>query len=177
MARLESDISWMWKNKTGFSGRMLQEVINLKWRWRVKISTVLMMISRARSAWRGGQGVWLPGPATHSETRGNHRWGRSELWIIFATSSKVSKLEDGCRSHRQTSNVTGPRGSQGVEVRFEFSWQHKTPPTILNTSQRHRSNQPNPSSTGRMINTSNEMLEKRFFKLSSLLLAAPAWCK
>ena len=48
---------------------------------------------------------------------------------LFATSSKVSKLEDGCRSHRQTSNVTGPRGSQGVEVMFEFSWQHKTPPS------------------------------------------------
>ena len=29
MERLESDISWMWNNKTGFSGRMLQEVINL----------------------------------------------------------------------------------------------------------------------------------------------------
>ena len=29
MARLESDISWMWNNKTGFSGRMLQEVVNL----------------------------------------------------------------------------------------------------------------------------------------------------
>ena len=48
---------------------------------------------------------------------------------LFATSSKVSKLEDGCRSHRQTSDVTGPRGPQGVEVMFEFSWQHKTPPS------------------------------------------------
>ena len=98
-----------------------------------------MMISRARSAWRGGQGVWLPGPATHSETRGNHRWGRSELWIIFATSSKVSKLEDGCRSHRQTSNVTGPRGSQGVEVRFEFSWQHKIRVEICHDRRDRRS--------------------------------------
>ena len=129
MARLESDISWMWKNKTGFSGRMLQEVINLSIETKNQNFHFLIMISRARSAWRGGQGVWLPGPATHSETRGNHRWGRSELWVIFATSSKVSKLEDGCRSHRQTSNVTGPRGSQGVEVMFEFSWQHKTPPS------------------------------------------------
>ena len=131
MARLESDISWMWKNKTGFSGRMLQEVINLLIETKNQNFHFLIMISRARSAWRGGQGVWLPGPATHSETRGNHRWGQSELWIIFLRPARrFPNLKMVVDHIAKPLMSLGQEGLKGWRWGFSWhSWQNIKPTT------------------------------------------------